>query len=328
MTFFDEAFNKIKILKPNIKDSTIQSYLMNIKKVSLELFKSDTPSINYFRDFNSIKEYTLKMKSLASQKNMITAILVLTKAYLDMGFPLEIITLYNDYHKELSKKQEESYLDNVKTEREENNWVSRDDISLKIQSIASEIMNWKSKGSQRKLVDKCQQLLVLNLYYLLPPLRNDYAIVKVVNDPDFECEKEEDKIDKTFNYINLSTKKLLLCKYKTDRYYGIKKIDIPEELFDIIVDWEIVKSEHYKDTLPHNFLLLNTTNMTPMKHNTLTKYINKIFYPKKVSTTLLRKIYLSEKYPVVTTYREQLLDSHIMGHSVGTQKMIYSKKNS
>ncbi len=68
--------------------------------------------------------------------------------------------------------------------------------------------------------------------------------------------------------------------------------------------------------------------MTPMKHNTLTKYINKIFYPKKVSTTLLRKIYLSEKYPVVNTYREQLLDSHIMGHSVGTQKMIYSKKNS
>ena len=30
--FFKEAFEKIKILKPNIKDSTIQSYLMNIKK--------------------------------------------------------------------------------------------------------------------------------------------------------------------------------------------------------------------------------------------------------------------------------------------------------
>lgn len=335
MTFFKEAFDKIKILKPNVKDSTIQSYLMNIKKVSLELFKSDTPSIIYFKDFNGIKEYTMKMKSLASQKNMITAILVLTKAYGKLptttgDFPQEIITLYNDYHKELSKQQEESYLDNVKTEREENNWVSRDDILCKIHSLEDEIRNWKSKNSSRKLVDKCQQHLVLNLYYLLPPLRNDYAVVKIVNDPEFECESEEEnsKIDKAFNYINLSTKKLLLCKYKTDRYYGIKKIDIPDELMEIILIWEFIKSEHYKDTLPHNFLLLNTTNMTPMKHNTLTKYINKIFYPKKVSTTLFRKIYLSEKYPVVNTYREQLLDSHIMGHSVGTQKMIYSKKNS
>lgn len=354
MTFFKEAFEKIKILKPNIKDSTIQSYLMNIKKISIELFNSDTPSINYFRDFNGIKEYTLKMKSLASQKNMITSILVLTKAYSKPPliknnsdddkysnlssdfFPQEIITLYNDYHKELSKQQEESYLDNSKTEREENNWVSRDDILCKIHNLEDEITNWNPKSSTRKLIDKCQQHLVLNLYYLLPPLRNDYAVVKVVDEPDFECEEKplndenalsnKDKIDRSFNYINLSTKKLLLCKYKTDRYYGIKQIDIPDNLMNIILNWEFIKAQHYKN-LPHNFLLLNTTNLTPMKHNTLTKYINKIFFPKKVSTTLFRKIYLSEKYPVVNTYREQLLDSHIMGHSIGTQKMIYSKKN-
>lgn len=338
MTFFKEAFNKIKILKPHIKDSTIQSYLMNIKKISLELFNSDTPSINYFRDFDGVKEYTLKMKSLASQKNMITAILVITKAHMkpkDIDnsskqefFPEEVITLYNNYHKELSKQQEESYLDNNKTERELNNWVSRDDILSKIHTIENEIINWKIKASSRKLIDKCQQHLVLNLYYLLPPLRNDYAVVKVVDDPDFECDDNStDKIDKSFNYINLSTKKLLLCKYKTDRYYGIKKIDIPDNLMNIIINWEFVKKQHYNERLQHQFLLLNTTNLTPMKHNTLTKYINKIFFPKKVSTTLFRKIYLSEKYPVVNTYREQLLDSHIMGHSVGTQKMIYSKKN-
>ena len=36
-----------------------------------------------------------------------------------------------------------------------------------------------------------------------------------------------------------------------------------------------------------------------MTNNGLTKYLNKIFKPKKVSTTLLRKLYLSEKYPVI-----------------------------
>lgn len=323
MNFYKEAFDKIKFLKPKIKDKTIDTYLLNIKKISKELFNSNKPSIQYFRDLSSIKEYINKMKSLASQKNMITSILVLIKSYKDI-FPQECIDLYIEYHKELSKKQEESYLDNDKTQRERENWITRDDIFQKISSLKTEIDTWNNKFSKRKFIDKSQQYLILNLYTLLPPLRNDYVIVKIINDPLFE--NDEECIDKNANYINMATKTLLLCKYKTDKFYGIKKIDLPENLFLIIKNWELIKKDHFKDKLKHSFLLLNTTTLTPMKHNTLTKYINKIFTPKKVSTTLLRKIYLSEKYPVLTTYREQLLDSHIMGHSVGTQKMIYSKR--
>lgn len=321
--FYKEAFDKIKLIKPNVKDSTINSYLLNIKKISKELFVSDKPSVLFFKDTTSIRKYVSDMKSLASQKNMITSILVLCKACLST-ITQETLDIYIEYHKELSKKQEESYLDNVKTEREEQNWITRQDMQDKIISLEDEIINWNSKLSKRMLIDKIQQHLILNLYYLLPPLRNDYVAVKVVNDPEFE--KDETLIDTAYNYINISTKRLLLCKYKTDKYYGIKKIDVPELLIEIIENWEEVKHLHYKEKLTHNFLLLNTTNLSPMKHNTLTKYLNKIFSPKKVSTTILRKVYLSEKYPVVNTYREQLLDSHIMGHSIGTQKLIYSKK--
>lgn len=323
MNFYNEAFNKIKILKPKIKDKTIETYLLNIKKISKELFNSTKPSIQYFRDISSIKDYINLMKSLASQKNMTTSILVLIKSYKDI-FPSEIIELYNNYHKELSKKQEESYLDNDKTDKEKENWITRDDIFKKISILQNQINNWDKKLSKRKLIDKYQQHLILNLYTLLPPLRNDYAVVKIINDPLFE--NKEECIDNSVNYINLNTKRLLLCKYKTDKYYGMKKIDLPDKLFEIINNWETVKKDFFKEKLYHSFLLLNTTNLTPMKHNTLTKYLNKIFSPKKVSSTLLRKIYLSEKYPVINTYREQLLDSHIMGHSVGTQKMIYSKR--
>jgi len=321
MDFFKEAFEKIKILKPKIKDSTINQYLLNIKKISKELFKSEKPCIHYFKDFESIKEYLLTFKSLASQKNLVTSILVLVKSYPEHIIP-ETIELYSDYHKELSKKQEDSYLDNVKTEREEKNWISRKDIDEKICSIKKEISNKKSKNTKRCLIDKEQQHLVLNLYTLLPPLRNDYVLVKVIN----QDAEDETCLDTKYNFINLKTKNLLLCSYKTDKFYGIKKIELSEQLFDIIVNWEANKKDYFKDKLSHDFLLLNTTNGTPMKHNTLTKYLNKIFYPKKVSSTLLRKIYLSEKYPVTITFREQMLDSYVMGHSIGTQKMIYSKK--
>lgn len=319
MDFNKTCFEKIKKIKPNIKDSTIKQYLLSLKKISRELFDCEKPSMNYFKDFYSIKEYLEKYKSIASRKNMVTSILVSVKAYSEM-FSEDTIKLYSEYHKHLSKKQEEEYLDNAKTQRETDNWISRNDIYEKIKLLNSETKNSKT----RRDLDKFQQYLVINLYTLLPPLRNDYVMVKVINDPDFE--NNEEKINTSYNYINLKTKNLLLCTYKTDKFYGIKKVEIPEELFQIIIDWENKKADFYKDKLTHNFLLLNTTNCTPMKHNTLTKYLNKIFYPKKVSSTLLRKIYLSEKYPVDITYREQLKDSYVMGHSIGTQKMIYSKK--
>ena len=63
-----------------------------------------------------------------------------------------------------------------------------------------------------------------------------------------------------------------------------------------------------------------------MKKNGLTKYLNKIFKPKKVSTTLLRKLYLSEKYPVVHNRKDMKKDAYVMGHSVSTQQGIYRKK--
>lgn len=319
--FYEKAFHNIKEIKPNVKDATINTYLQGIKKISKELFDSEKPNIQYFKGYEDVKEYVTSMKSLASQKNMVTSILVLVKAFKkEMGEPL--IETYAEFHKELSKKQEESYLDNDKTEREEKNWTTREEIMNKIESLQAEIDNWDKKHSKRKLADKIQQHLVLSLYTLLPPLRNDYALVKIIEDPDFETDEEH--IDKSCNYINLSTSKLLLCKYKTDKVYGIKKIEIPEKLMENIVNWEKVKKEFFD--INHNYMIINTTNLKNMKQNSLTKYINKIFSPKKISTTLLRKIYLSEKYPVVNTYRDQLNDAYIMCHGVSMQKMVYSKK--
>jgi len=314
MDFYEISREKIKIIKPKLKDESISSYLRNIKKISKELFNSDKPTVTYFLDFESIKKYVLTLPSLASQKNMVTSILVLVKSY---NVEENLIINYATFHKELSKSQEESYIDNVKSEREEKNWITGIDIKNKMTKIKKEIDSIKKIN--RKYIDLYQQYLVLNLYTLLPPLRNDYVLVRIITD-------SNENLDEDYNYINLDTKQLLLYKYKTNKHYGLKTIDIPSDLIKIIKDWEKVKKEFYDNKLKHNFMLLNTTNLTCMKHNTLTKFINKIFAPKKVSSTILRKVYLSERYPVVHSYAEQLQDSFIMGHSINTQKMVYSKK--
>lgn len=45
---------------------------------------------------------------------------------------------------------------------------------------------------------------------------------------------------------------------------------------------------------------------------------------KNISTTLMRKIYLSDKYAHVK--EEMAKDAHVMGHSVATQQKIYVKQ--
>ncbi|HEY9703557.1 MAG TPA: hypothetical protein V6C58_14005 [Allocoleopsis sp.] len=312
--FYKLSFDKIKSYKKNIKDVSVNNYLTNIRKISRELFNSEKPSIQYFRDFDSIKEYIDKrIKNYASKKNLVTSIVVLLKAY---SVDCKVIEKYSEYHKTLSKTHDDSYLDNEKTDKEQQNWISSKDIQEKFQFLEEQIKN-KIGITKRKYADLIQQYLVLCLYTKIPPIRNDYALSRVINDDNnLKCSE---------NHFILGSEEFVLCKYKTDKFYGIKRVKIPEDVIVIIKKWEKIKKEIFGDKLDHDFLLINTTNLLPMKKNSLTKYINKIFYPKKVSTTILRKVYLSEKYPVTNTYREMQNDSYIMGHDISVAKKIYSK---
>ena len=139
-------------------------------------------------------------------------------------------------------------------------------------------------------------------------MRNDYAQMKVYHEKEVNGE----------NYIHLKKKIIILNKYKTSKTYGEKEIDISDKIIKLIKRWVDITGNEY--------LLINIRDRNPMTNNGLTKYLNKIFKPKKVSTTLLRKLYLSEKYPVVHDRKDMKKDAYIMGHSLDTQQGIYRKK--
>lgn len=337
--------DSITSYKPDIKRASVEFYISGIKKIiDLVSSKKDNKSAIVLR-LSEIKK-TKKIigilddsiKSISSRKNIVSSILVFLGSLEEPPTsPIgKTLITYQEYHKNLAKRKEDSYMDNEMTSREKENWITGEDISLKIKKLKEEIDEIRQstsgenpRNTPRILVDTYQKYLVLNLYTLLPPLRNDYANVKVIKDCENFGEKD-DCVDTDFNYINFCSKKLLLCTYKTRKFYGIKRVDIPEELFEIIKEWESLKGVYLEEkgcsTTSEGFLLINTTNCEKMLSNSLTKYINRIFAPKKVSTTMLRKIYLSEKYPVVVSYRDQARDAMIMGHSLSMQKMVYSKK--
>ena len=328
MSFNKTLFERLKKNK-NLEDSSIKTYLQSIKKISKELFNSTKPNLLYFKDYSSVLEYLDNIPSISSRKGLATSIIVVLKSDQEFSNNFKnIIEKYTDYHKNLSSIQNDMYLDNEKTEKEEKNWVSNEDIKKKIADILDILSNKTGNipnikpvyflGTNRNFVDLYQQYLVLNLYTMIPPIRNDYGNCRIITDADgVMCNNE-------FNYINISSSKLFLCSYKTSKKYGLKEITIPEELLKIIKKYEILKKNLLKYT--GGFMLINTTNLQPMLKNSLTKFINKIFIPKKVSTTILRKSYISWRFPVHDSMRERMDVADVMGHSVGISQKVYSKK--
>jgi hypothetical protein len=322
MGFYEKSFETIKQNKLKsgkiIKDSSILDYLRNIKKISKELFDVDKPAVNYFADYDSVAEYMDGIANPFSRKMMCTSIIVLIES---SKIKKVVKDKYRDYQKKLAVFNDGIYRENEKSSKEETNWISREEIQEVIDNTLLRARDPK-QGSNRQQVDYFQQYLVLNLYFQLPPIRNDYANVKII---DKEIKDTPlCSIDTEFNYVNFFDNTLYLCVYKTAKFYGTQKIPIPENLMSIIKEYESLKKEKLNYTGP--FMLINTTNLTKMNGNTLTKYLNKIFKPKKVSTTILRKVYLSEKYPISHSLREMELDAKCMGHDILTARKIYTKK--
>lgn len=309
--FYEEVRAKIRAHKIKIKDNSIKVYVDNIKKLTLELFGSTKPNVKFFRDHESVLEYLDNIKNLASKKTMATAIVVLLKSY---QFDKDTVKIYSDFMLTLSKTQNSEYMKNEKSNKEEENWITQDEIKKVIKNLKKKTKD--NTLTERQKVDALQQLLVISLYTDLPPMRNDHSFVRVLSD---EPKDEPD------NYINLKTKEFILQQYKTSKFYGKKNIPLPDTLFKLIKEYEELKKEIYGDKIDHNYLLINTTTLQPMNRNCLTKYLNKIFAPKKVSSTILRKSYLSEKYPITHSMEEMERDSSAMGHSILVARKIYTK---
>lgn len=328
--FYTNQFDVIKKSNTGIKDSSIKAYLGSVKKICKELFDSEKYSLKYFMDTETILNYLESIKNITTRKNVCTAIIVVLKANggntaneQNKSKIHQLIPVYSEYHQKLGTEIKDSYLDNQKSEKESKNWVTSHEINEKIDYLHKKLggLNVKSKdfvGTDRTFVDTFQMYLVLNLYTMIPPVRNDFANMKVLSSA-----RPVDCKDPDFNYIDTENCKLVMCDYKTSGTYGLKSLDLPKDLVDLVKKYEKIKKMYLG---PTTGLLVNTTNLQPMKKNSLTKYLNKIFSPKKVSTTILRKVYLSEKYPVTHSMRERERDSIFMGHSVGMASSVYSKK--
>jgi len=299
----DDIKKTIQKARSNIKENSLNAYLSNIRKVFKEVFNNEI-DIKHFNKFVIVKKY-LENLTPSTRKNVMTAIMVLLKAF---NTKKATLNKYEKYFEELINDYENNYDKQTKSEKENKNWITQEELQNKIKELEDKINKYDMSKLTKSQEDIIQQHLLLLLYTEIPPMRNDYAQMKVYHEKEVKGE----------NYIHLKKKVIILNKYKTSKTYGEKEIDISDKIIKLIKRWVDITGNEY--------LLINIRDRNPMTNNGLTKYLNKIFKPKKVSTTLLRKLYLSEKYPVVHDRKDMKKDAYIMGHSLDTQQGIYRKK--
>ena len=143
-----------------------------------------------------------------------------------------------------------------------------------------------------EIMFQLQKVLVLKMYFLVPPLRLEYADMLLV--------KKLPKAPKC-NYITLEDRKMHLFKFKTVKSVKPQNWELKKhpELFKYINKLLKLRAKPQNKIKPCNraYMLLNPSTGEKMARTGLTSYLNSIF-DRKVSSTMLRRIYLSEHFKV------------------------------
>lgn len=200
---------------------------------------------------------------------------------------------------EMKKKKEEQPLQEV-TEAEAHKQIAWEDV-LKVRNSL--------KGSTT--YSKYQSYVILCCYTYIPPLRLDFANMKMVN--------TESELEAHTNGLALDTYTFILREYKTAKKYGEKKIHIPEILKSILKPWvELQKQVKQTDWL------FSTESGGKMSERTFGQKIIDLFQTsvgKPIGVSQLRHSYVSYIRKDEMPLKEQKEIASSMGHSVGMNQM-------
>ena len=134
------------------------------------------------------------------------------------------------------------------------------------------------------------QVYIIYQIHIRLPLRNDLAEMEAIPKRTYNKLSAEDKKAKNWLIVEKGKMWMSLNKFKTVSKYEELRFDVP------------------KDQLSQ----------------TLIKYSKRYMNGKSISTTMLRKIVLSDKFAGMKKEQEEL--SKVTGHSVATMNDVYIKE--
>jgi len=305
-----EWVEKIRQSRGNLTVSTLKAYQTRLKKLLTVNKKKDPLFLKTTEPQKVVENLIENGLSQSMIGNLLTLILVL-------GNILELEKDKIDFYKKQKVQNQIKYMtkqqEQEKNEKEKENWVNINDLK-KIPTY------WKrqfDKSTQNKKVNALKWLvssLYMTANYLPPERGNIYIKMKYT--------QTYPENDNNNYFVDSEKKQLFLNDFKTVKSLGKKVFKIPKNS-------KIIKAlKAYRNYNNSEWLLINPKNNKPFTSPRFTEFLQSVFEPtgKKVSSLILRKIFISNMFKNDKTIKERKKIASKMLHTVNTAQSIYEKK--
>jgi len=318
MTFIEDLKDLLESQKDKKRsEKTLKMYISNINKLYKILGNEDEmEDLDWLTDVEKITDI-LSDKHFTTLRNYLNSIIVSLQV---AEYPQELIKEYQSIRDEFNDKYIKENSTGVISAKQEENFATMDEINGVIKEMKEEI---DSKKLFRKDITPKEKALV-QMYVIINiltqyPFRNDLAGMKLIKKKAFNNLSMDEKKKNNYLLQDKNDFYFILNEYKTQAKYGEKKIKVEKNNLPSLL-------RKYIPLLDSEYLFVSSTGK-PFSRNALTQILSKTFekyLEKKISTTLLRKIYMSSKYQ--GTKEEMEKDAEILGHSKETGQLVYTKK--
>jgi len=308
--------DEISEARPNLKPNTIKQYTTNLNKLQ-KLF--DTDSYDFLSDTDKVME-KIKHLHYLSQRNILNAVVVLLMALNHDEKYDKLLEKYGKLRDELNDKYSDQQKSGIISDKQSANFATIEEVYDMINTMSTELKPIKKKTELSKKEFSLLQAFTLFNIYARMPMRNDVSEMEAIQKRAYNKLSEEEKKSKNYLVLEKNGMFFVLNKYKTVKKY--EELDLPIE------DKSLKKIIRFY--LKHNGMgvLFKTSTGKSITRTELSKLLikfSKKYMDKSISTTLLRKIYLSSKYGDMK--KEMEADSKVLGHDVGTTGMkVYVKE--
>ena len=300
----------------NLADSTASQYIRSLYAMNN---KKPFSNLAWLKNEKSI-EQRISEYARSTQKTLYSVIVSALSLVKDKPTYKKVYTHYYNQMMALNKEEQERDKSEM-TETQEENWLDWSVIKGHEERLKEEAESLKGKELTPAQWETMLSYMLLSLFTNFEPRRNqDYQFMYVVKSP-------KQATDETKNYITLSEpRQFIFNKYKTAKTHGTQTFPVPSSLDSVLQTYlsahPLLRSTKSatldkKVGIKENSIpLLVSFDGKPLGAvNAITRILNRIF-GKRVGSTMLRHIFLSNKYDVA----EMNGTAEKMAHSANVQR--------
>lgn len=292
----------------SLSDATLQQYIVNLSTIAREVGADTNDKEWVVKNWTNIKTYLESIENLHTRKSKVCAVLFTENLH---PLPATISFYLKRQVQVLLNAINERYATNLKTKKQEANWVDITDIDEKIDELEDDITTEITFENYKNIL----RYLIL-IFHKAIPVRNDLVRTKIIYDGEAHDDPE-------YNYILINEKVFVMNNYKTKKQYGQKRLTLPPVITDAF-DMYLPILQHFSPN-GYFYAKMNGEQQTSVQ---FTKLFNSIWESEglKVGSTQIRRSVVTELYDVEHEQNKREL-ANKMCHSVSTAQLIYAKKN-